>query len=64
MVTSQGVGCNGDLLLVKGVPLVFKGQCMRESAEFWGSECHNDTHLCHSNRGLKLGRRAGGDLVP
>ena len=64
VVTSQGVGCNEDLLLVKDVPLVSKGQCMRESAEFRGSECHSDTCLCRNNRGQGLVKHAGEDLVP
>ena len=64
VVTSQGVGCNEDLLLVEGVPLVSKGRCMRELVGFRGLECHSDTRLCHSNKGLRLVRRAGGDLIP
>ena len=63
VVTSQGVGCNGGLLLVKGVPLVSKGRCMRESAEFWESGCHSNTCLCRNSKGLRLVRRTGGDLV-
>ena len=37
---------------------------MKESAVFQGLECHSDTRLCHSSRGLMLVRHTGRDLVP
>ena len=63
VVTSQDIGCNEDLLLVWGVPLVSKGRCTKELVEFRGWGCHNDTRLCHNSRGQGLAKRVGRDLV-
>ena len=62
VMTSQGVGCNEDLLLVWGDPLVSIGLYRRGLVGSQGLGCHSDTCLCCRNRGLRLVRHADRDL--